>query len=382
MKSLPNPVLALLCLPLLASGGPPEARSLAAKNPKQPAEAAVLPEPRSEWAVSAGVQWRQIGEATFHGGGRAGLRHLPAALKSGGGIHTGYSNGFVRPDSTNGGQTWNWGYSSASQVSGNFLTLSGSSSEVISRTLASAYDTDWSDDLSGAGFYLLLESPELVQWQRFSLSAALGYSFVQDETGRESLAFHAERTEMLRTRSVTDLYDISAVAPLPGAPYSGSFNGPGPVISLTPARSSGGGGVREQSLGTEIFTSRLQQSLEVQLHTISLGPRVGMDLGSVRLLAGLGFALNIVPWDAESRETLRSSRRGTLQTWRDSASGTDVLAGLYAELGAEWRFAKRWSLAAGVRYDWSEALEGEVGGARFDVDLGGWTALLGLGFHF
>ncbi len=381
MNALPKSLLSLLCLPLLASGGTPQVAAVAAKNPKQPAAAAVLPEPRPEWTVGAGAQWRQMGEASFRGGGRAGRQHLPEALKSGGGISTGYSNGFVRPDSSGGNQTWNWGYNSASQVSGDFLTLSGSSREVISQTLASSYNTDWSDDLSGVGFYLTLGSPELLRWRKLTLSAALGYSFVQDDTSRESLAFRAERREVLRTRSVTDLYDISAIAPPPDAPYSGSFAGPGPVISLRPARSSGGG-VSEQSRGTEIFTSQLRQSLEVQLHTISLGPRVGMEWGSLRVLGGLGFALNIVPWDADSRETLRSNQRGTLKTWHDTASGTDVLPGVYAELVAEWRFAKRWSLSTGVRYDWSESLEGEVGNAEFDVDLGGWTAMLGVGFHF
>ncbi len=381
MNAFPHKLLPLLCLPLLAQAGPPDMTTVAAKNPKQPMEAAVLPAPRPEWTIGAGVQWRQIGEASFRGGSRARLHHLPAAPRSGGGISSGYSNGFVLPDSANNSQTWNWGYDSASQVSGGFLTLSSSSRQVFTETLASSYNTDWSDDLSGAGVYFLLESPDLVKWRNFSLSAALGYSFVQDDTSRESVAFRAERTTWVRTRNVADLYDVSAIAPLPAAPYSGSFNGPGPLISLAPARRSGGG-VREQSSGTEIFTSELSQSLEVQLHTISLGPRFDVEFGSLRLLAGLGYALNIVPWDADSQETLRSNRRGPLRTWRDSASDTDLLSGLYAEISAEWRFARQWSLSAGARYDWSESLQGEVGAADFDVDLGGWTATLGLGFHF
>ncbi len=384
MNSLPRHTLALLCLPLLASGGAPTAplETAAAKNPKQPEEAVVLPAETGGWTLGAGPQWRQIGEASFRGGGRAGPSHLPAPPKGGGGIRGGYSDGYVRPDATGSGQTWNWGYNSASQINGNNLTLSGSSSEIVTRTLARGYNTDWSDDLSNAGFYLLLESPELVKWEHFSLSAALGYSFAQDEVGRRAVAFRAERFTTLRTRNVTDVYDISAIAPAPAAPYQGTFNGPGPVISLTPASSSGGGGTRERLLGSEVFTSYLEQSLELQLHTLSLGPRTSMEFGSLRLLAGLGLAVNIVPWEAESRETLKNSRGRTLKTWTASESGTDVLAGLYAELGAEWRFTKRWSLNTGVRYDWSQPLEGEVSGTEFDVDLGGWTAMLGLGWRF
>jgi hypothetical protein len=381
MKSLPKRLLPLLSLPLLLSADPPDLQTVAAKNPKLPEAAAVLPEPKPEWTVGAGVQWRQIGQASFRGGRQAGQSHLPAAPRSSGGISTGYTNGFVSPDSTGGSQTWNWGYSSAAQVNGDLLTLSGTSGQVTSRTVASSYSTDWSDDLASPGIYLLLESPELAKWQHLSLSAALGYSYAQDDTTQESLAFRSVRTSFQRTRSVTDVYDIPAIAPPPTAPYSGSFNGPGPVISRTPVRRLGGG-VRERDLGSDIFTSHLRQSLEVQLHTLSFGPRMGLEIGSLRLLAGLGFALNIVLWDADSRETLRSDRHGTLRTWRDTANGTDVLPGVFAELGAEWRFTKSWSLATGLRYDWSQPLEGRIGNAAFEVDLGGWTAQVGLAFHF
>lgn len=381
MKIFPPCLTLLLGFPILTLAGTPDISSVAAKNPNPPQEAADLPDARPEWTLSAGPQWRQIGEAQFKGGSRAGRSHLPAAPKGGGGLSTGYADGYVLPDSSGGAQTWNWGYRNASQVSGDFLSFSSRSSELISRTVSNSFSTDWSDDLSNVGFFLLLESPTVVQWKHLSLSAALGYSFVQDDTSSESLAFRAIRSSHLRTRDVTDWYDISAIAPVPPAPHSGNFNGPGPVISLTPARSLGGG-VREQSLGSEVFTSHLRQSLELQLHTLSLGPRASFQFGSLRVLAGLGFALNIVPWDAESSETLRSNKRGTLQTWRDDASGTEVLAGTYVELGSEWRFAKSWSLSAGVRYDWSQKLEGSLGGTEFEVDLGGWTAMLGVGFRF
>lgn len=375
---LPKSLFLLYSLSIVVHAGPPDIGTVAAKNPKEPIAAVTVPEPKATWTVGAGALWRQMGEVQFHGGRRANASHLPAGINRRSGA--GHPNGYVLPDSSGTSQTWNWGYDSPSQISGNYLMLDAYSSSLNSRTSVSKYNTDWSEDLESAGFYLSLESPTLFQSNKLTLSASLGYSFTEDEVSQNSLAFRAIRSNVLRTYHGRDFYDVSALSPLPSAPNQGTFNGPGPIIDVNPVQRSGG--VKESIAGTEIFTSHLQQSLEVQLHTLSLGPRAGVELGNVRLLAGLGFALNIAPWDAESVETLTSSRSGVLRKWHDSSSGTEILPGAYAELSAEWNFAKQWLLSAGARYDWSESLKGEVGNASFDVDLGGWTAMLGLGFRF
>jgi hypothetical protein len=381
MHRLLNHLHVWLSLPLIASAGAPTPlESPISKNPKQPADAAVIPVQPTGWTLGAGFQWRQMGEASFHGGRLKGPSLLPPAANTYRGS-TRYRDGFVSPDSTGGAQTWNWGYNSASQVSGNNLTLSGTSTQIISRTLTSGSHMEDAEDPSGLGFYLSIESPDLVQWSHLSLSTALGYSFAQDEAGSSGIAYRAERQVIERSQSLLDVYDISAITPLPTAPYSGTFSGPGPVISMAPA-SRNRSSVTERLLFSEVFTSHLDQSLDLQLHTFSLGPRVGFDLGRFHLQAGLGLAINIVPWDFDSRETFRSNRRGTLKTWTTSDSGTDILPGLYAELAAQYRLTKRWHINTGVRYDWSQSLEGQVAGTTFDVDLGGWTATLGIGWDF
>jgi hypothetical protein len=334
----------------------------------------------SGWRLSAGGQWRQIGRVSFRGGSRAGLGNLPA-VPNGGKAQSGYTNGYVRPDSAGGAETWNWGYTDAAQVQGNFLVLNGNlPTGARTRTTTQSYQTDWQDDLANAGFFVLLESPTLAGWQHLTLSAALGYGFAMDQSRQDRLAFRAERSSFQLPGGGADHYRISGESSLPSAPYSGTFTGPGQMISRTPTFRLGGGGGKH--LGTEVFTSQLSQSLEVQLHTFSLGPRAGVNFANLRMLAGLGFALNVAAWNAESRETLRSDQRGTVKVWRDEASGTDLLPGAYAELGAEWTLKRNWYLTGGLRFDWSQSLEGGLGGAEWDVALGGWTASLGAGFRF
>jgi hypothetical protein len=368
----------LLALPLFAqAGNPSPIQTASSKNPKMPQEAAIIPEDHSlGWSLGAGVQWRQIGEVSFRGATLRGPRHLPSA-PSGSSGSIGYSDGFVRRDSSGGGQTWNWGYESASQIRGNGLTFNGSSSQLTSRTITSRPNLDQSDEASGLGFYIRLDSPEVLNWRHLTLSAGLGYSFAQDKVGRSGIAYRAERQTFLRSQTVRDVYDISAITPLPDAPYNGTFSGPGPVISISPTRREGGGS-RERLLDSEVFTSQLDQNLQLQLHTFSLGPRAGFEFGRLTTQCGIGLAVNIVPWDFTSRETLRSNRRGKLKSWPQSESGIDILPGVYAELATQYRLSKRWSVNTGIRYDWSQNLEGEAAGTVFEVDLGGWTATLGL----
>ena len=77
------------------------------------------------------------------------------------------------------------------------------------------------------------ESPELLPWHGISLSAEVGYSWSRSDTSHRATAFTATQRVVASSLSVTDRYDTLG-AVIPGAPYTGSFNGPGPTISLNP----------------------------------------------------------------------------------------------------------------------------------------------------
>ena len=374
-------LLLLSLLPLaLHAGTTPALKTAAAKNPKAPVQALELPPEALGWTLGAGLQWRQIGEVSFGGGHHARASDIPVMRGESSGSGSGYSNGYVRPDSTNGPNTWNWGFNDPSQVVGNTLTFSGSNTEIFQRVLAQSLDSAWSEDLAGLGIYFELESPTLLKWKRFNLSAVAGYSFVQDETERSLDAFSAVRQTMLIHNSFTDAYDISGIAPV--APQQGTFNGPGPVISRTPISRTGGHGSTATMLDDEVITSRVEQSFKINLHTLSLGPRIGMDFGKLRATAGLGLAINLADWEASSNETLRSESGKVLKRWQDSTSELEILFGGYAELGAHYAINERWSINANLRYDLSQDLSGQVANTPIHLDLGGFTAMVGVGWRF
>ena len=373
-------LILLSLLPLALHAGTTTAvKTAAAKNPKAPVQALELPPEALGWTLGAGVQWRQIGEVSFGGGHRARTSDIPVMRGESSGSGPGYSNGYVLPDSTGGANTWNWGFNDPSQVVGNTLTFSGSNTEIFQRVLSQTLDSAWSDDLAGLGIYFELESPVLLKWKRFNLSAVASYSFVQDETEQSADAFSAVRQTMLKHNSFTDAYDIAGIAPV--TPQQGTFNGPGPVISRTP-QSRSGGATKLTMLDDEVFTSRVDQSFKINLHTLSAGPRIGMDFGKLRATAGLGLAINIADWEAASNETLSSETRKVLKRWQDTTSELDILLGAYVELGAQYAINERWSINANLRYDIAQDLSGQVANTPIDLDLGGFTAMIGVGWRF
>ncbi len=337
----------------------------AAKNPKAPVQAAVIPvEPPSQWTLSAGVQWRQIGEATLHTRSQAGNFTLPGLS----GTTGSGPNGYVLPDSTGGAVTWNWGFDDPSQVQGNRLTITSGGGTTGSLTNTGGTH---SEDLTGIGPYIELESPKLLEWKHIKVSATFGYSFVQDDTQSNFVnSLAVQQTQFV------DVYDLTPALPLSGSTYHGSFNGPGPVISRTPISHTEAGGI------DDIFTGTLQQSLEVRLHTLSFGPRMAMEFKRVRAMGSLGLAVNIADWKADVNESFTDSSGNSLGHWQAHNSGTEVLPGIYLQVGAQVRLTQRLILTASGRYDWSESLKGSVGKSDFDVKLGGWTAMLGLGWQF
>lgn len=380
----------LLFVPLVAIAGTPAnaLKAAAAKQPKQPVQAISQAPALAGWTLGAGVIWRQMGEVSFSDGHHAGVKHLPASTErstgSGGG---GYSDGYVLGDSTGSAtQTWNWGYNNASQVQGNTLVFSGSSSSLTQSTSLSSQDSGWSDNLDGVGVELRAETPALLKWRQFTLSAAMGYSFVRDETEGSREAFGAERTTWLQQSSVRDVYDITAIAPIPGAPHQGTFNGPGPVLNKTPISSSGGGSGAREKLYDDVYSSTVRQSLEIRLHTLSFGPDVSMVAGPVRLQGGLGLALNIADYEAEYSERLTvqrgEARQRLLREWNDSNSGTEVIPGFYLEAQAELPLSPHWSAYVAGRYDWAGSVDGRLGPSSFDINLSGWTASAGVLYRY
>jgi hypothetical protein len=138
-----------------------------------------------------------------------------------------YNDGFVGVDRSGnaGGQTWNWGYHNASQVSGDTLAMHATSatsggSQTVTDDPNLGFEASFVRDLGHE------------TWGGWGVKAAFGYT---------AMDFHSSAPLTGHGEVVTDTSQLGGVRP-PAAPYTGSFNGPGPVINSTPTRCADPGG--------------------------------------------------------------------------------------------------------------------------------------------
>lgn len=362
--------------------------------------AVVIPTEDSAWRLTIGPQWRQLGIVDWQTGSAAAGRPLPwlagrgtnsggsSGIPQGTGDHE-YEDGYVNADAGTAafGNTWYWGYDNASQLQGNDLVFHGSSSasSYRSSSWSSVQRSSWSEELQGVGVFAKFESPDLVKVGAFALSVELAYSWTHDETARTTRdVFRAEQrsTSYTENLAIEDRYDVTGLL-VPGAPYAGSYAGPGLTIPNTPYSRTESGDAGSSAVQAAVFSSDVRETFEVNLHTLSFGPRLSSTPGkNVRLGVSTGLALNFVDWKASHEETLSVRQNGgpprTLKQWRTEESGTEVLAGLYVEAVCEIRLTNRLSAYAGGRYDWSDGMSAKVGPSRVKFEPGGWTATVGL----
>ena len=423
--------LLVLVLVTSAHGGTPTITPQDSKNPVALDNAVGFDLMSSHWNLNAGYQYRQLGSLDFHTGSQAARSPLPwmagGSRSTGGSSGTSsfgdpnaagsatsignrtYSDGYVNQDGGTPffGDTWNWGYNNASQVSGNSLSyhnIYGTSSATASTTSNSQTsslrrDAGWNSDLSGSGFFASLGSPAIFARGPLAVNLELGYSWASADAGHHSSnVFTAHQASVQRsggttttTTTATDVYDTTGVT-VPSAPYSGTFTGPGPLISNIPsnrslstaATNSGGNG--RTSVSTADFSSHVNESLDMKMNTISFGPHLSWESNHFVLGFSTGFALNIADWDASYQEDLNVRQNGgasrLLKRYHFDNSGTDVLPGVYVELNANYRITKHIALFVGGRYDWAGSIHDSVGPSSFSFKASGWTAQGGLTVTF
>ena len=180
-----------------------------------------------------------------------------------------YDDGYVLTDvsGSEDGKTWNWGYQSASQISGdniNFHVTTGSpftgTSEEKSGDVQAGFEIVYGRVL---GFFKLSEKRQ-VAW------GVLG------GFGTIDINIDGSATRSGTASRQTYQYSLGGIVP-PVAPYSGSYEGPGPVIGVN-------------STGTSTSDVPLTSSQYVRLDSLALGFRLG-PFAEVPL--GRGFSLNL-----------------------------------------------------------------------------------------
>src|SRR5438552_5371872 len=187
-----------------------------------------------------------------------GLALSDPGPRSGTTVNRNYDNGYNRVDSSTnaGGQTWYWGYQNSRSVQGDNLVLQSYS------TLNNANSNNRQEDPQhGFEFNYLRELYHKEHW-RLSAEAALGYSHISIIDTR------ALRNTVYRTN---DTFALNGVIP-PNAPYYGTYEGPGPLISSNPSDRTTDVLVRsatitgDRNLDANVFTLRLGPYLEIPLN--------------------------------------------------------------------------------------------------------------------
>ena len=424
MKLLPFPLAGLLALSavLRLQAGEPSVSTLAnapldSKSAKSVQDAVAPAAEPNRWNFSAGYQYRQLGDVNWHTGSLAAQSSLPwlvdrpsrssspgsTAPPLGVGEHA-YSDGYVNldPGTATDGRTWYWGYNNASQLQGNNLAFHASvnsptSSVTTAGSSASIRSSGWGDDLSGSGGFANIEAPAIFRAGPLRITLEAGYSYASSDTGHAAGDVFTEEqhstTQTVRggTTNVTDIYALPGgnfVAP--SAPYAGTYAGPGAIIPNAPSSRStsttGGGGASSSSSLTALFHSDVSEGLSMRLHTISLGPRFSGNWDRLHAGLGVGLGLNIADWSANYQERLYLNQNGSAsrlyKTYNASASGTDVLPGLYLDLTGQYDLTNHLGLFFGGRYDWAGSISEPVGPSHFDYSLHGWSVMGGVTISF
>lgn len=305
----------------------------------------------SRWSVGVGYAPVFGLKAEFSGLGQFASPFAPQPI--GGGVDYEYDNGYVRVDSSGnaGGQTWNWGYSDATQYD-----PSGGGSIAMTQTNSLANGRAEGDDDAGlgleiearyhAGAFIFGKSEA-----RWGFRAGLHYADVGISNGD---AFTSGM------RVMTDRFALNGVVPpLPG--YAGSFGGPGPMISDSPTRVFSEGG---NALVTGL------QDLDVDLFTLNFGPWLEIPVASwldVTLEAGVSAALASGEYSFVSNTT--APGLGS-QTSTGSDSGTDLLLGAHFGLGVIHEVGPQWDVFLKCRYQFMPDFDLSANGSNASLDFG------------
>jgi hypothetical protein len=228
-----------------------------------------------------------------------------------------------------GGLTWNWGYEQPGQLQGGALVMESASSpnNVTSKN---------QDDDPQHGFELSYQRElgrgENGKW-RWGAEAALGYTSIEVSDSRD-LRGNINR--------IIDSYTIPEGVVIPNAPYHGTFEGPGALISALPDRTT-------QVISREArITGR--RELESDVYMLRLGPYFEFPIYKklYGILSG-GLTLAIGDTDFSYNETVEIEGSGSISR-SSSGSQTDFLVGGYAAATLAYAFTDEWSGFVGYQF--------------------------------
>jgi len=312
------------------------------------------PVPHASW-FSLGPQFGLKLNAKFNQLGNLGSSSPGPA--TGGGLDRTYNDGFVKVDSSGnaGGQTWNWGYQSGSQVQGDAVVMSAAAP--VNGSLHANDDPQVGFDLAfGHDF-------GSAPGGRWGLSAAFDFTTV---------SIHDHQSFAGQSTLISDAFSLGG-QPAPDAPYTGSFDGPGQLLGDSPAR----------SITTSPVLIMGQHNLDAQIYVLRAGPYYEFNFGqrwSGRL--GAGLALGVADMKYSFNETIFFGGGSTVNN-AGSSEGAEFQAGAYLEGKVLYALTDQLSLFVGAQYEYLGNFSHNAGNEQAQLDMNcGVYVLFGMQWGF
>ena len=266
-----------------------------------------------------------------------------------------YDDGYVLRDISGnaGGQSWYWGYLNPGQVN-----ASGANTIDMHRVTAPGLPSEVSNDDSpyiGAELTYDHQLGVKEDWHhlRYGIEAAVNFMPFDIATGGSFNTSIATRT---------DTYAYTGGTTPPGAPYYGSYGGPGFLLNVPPINST-----TAYAAGANLFS---RYNLNANLWGFRLGPYIEnpvTDKLSLHLTGGL--AVGIVDANASWTEVLTPPGGGTRIPSSGSGSDAKVMWGFYVGLDATYQLNDRWGLDLGVQFQDLGIYGHNFGGRTAQLDL-------------
>ena len=262
-----------------------------------------------------------------------------------------FNNGFVLPDA--GGSstlTWNWGYTDASQIVGSDIVF-----QRYDNAPTVGKQTIYDDPTLGGEFVGGYRFNDIELGKRTArISLQIGYGYTEFS---QSMNFGASGSVTYSTSS----HSLNGIIP-PSPPYSGTPQGPGPLISLPENNST-----TITSGAATSFTG----GLDATFQTLRMGPAFEVDL-TKKLSMEVGFGYAAVYADASLNytevQTFTNPSVPTIKTVR-TLDKTDWEPGIYFELLGSYQFTRRLGAFVGADYQYNNSLKLVDAAHKVTIDL-------------
>ena len=285
-----------------------------------------------------------------------------------------YDDGFVLTDNGGGasGKTWNWGSTPSSQIIGNQLVLT----RLDGAPNVGLHDINVSNPVLGGE---LIGGYQFGQFKIGKRTARIGFEIGYGYSGfSEGMNYSANGIATRTTDSYGGIATPTTDGILPPIPpYSGTFAGPGPLLSLQ--------GVPGQPIVSPATTT-FQSNIEATMQNFRVGPSLEIDL-TKRLSVAFGAGYSSVYADASVRyiETLSFTNPAmpSVNPANTTISHAEWRPGIYAEMRGNYQFTGLIGAFVGGDIQYNKNLNFGDTGHEVTIDLGPtFGAKAGLIFHF